>query len=72
MTGNQVVFTMFDIKTSIHMVRIASFGDWNEKPKRLGVHLNMYLSSGCDRGLLEAMTRIHIVCLVVAFSIESG
>ena len=36
MTGNQVVFAMFDIKTSIHMVRIISVGDWNEDPDWLG------------------------------------
>ena len=36
MTGNQVVFAMFNIKTSIHMVRIVSVGDWNEGPKWLG------------------------------------
>ena len=36
MTGNQVVSTMFDIKTSIHMVRLVSVGYWNEDPERLG------------------------------------
>ena len=36
MTGNQVVSTMFDVKTSIHMDRIVSVGDWNENPERLG------------------------------------
>ena len=36
MTGNQVVSTMFDVKTSIHMDRIVSFGDWNEYPEQLG------------------------------------
>ena len=36
MTGNQVVSTMFDIKTFIHMVRIVSVGDWNEDPEYLG------------------------------------
>ena len=36
MTRNQVVSTMFDVKTSIHMVRIISVGDWNEDPKWLG------------------------------------
>ena len=36
MTGNQVVSTMFDVKTSIHMVIIVSFKDWNEDPERLG------------------------------------
>ena len=37
MTSNQVVSTMFDVKTSIHMVRIISFGDWDEDPKKLGL-----------------------------------
>ena len=36
MTRNQVVSTMFDVKTFIHMVRIVSFGDHNEEPEWLG------------------------------------
>ena len=36
MTSNQVVSTIFDIKTSVCMVRIASFGNWNEDSERLG------------------------------------
>ena len=36
MTGNKVVSAMFDVKTSIHMVRIVSFGDQNEDPEWLG------------------------------------
>ena len=36
MTSNEVVCTMFDIKTSIHMDRIVSFGDWNEDHEWLG------------------------------------
>ena len=36
MTGNQVFFAMFDVKTSIHMVRIVSVGDWNEELEWLG------------------------------------
>ena len=36
MNGNQVVSTMFDVKTSIHMARIASVRDWNEDPEQLG------------------------------------
>ena len=36
MTGNQVVSSIFDIKTSIPMVRIVSFGNWNEYSKKLG------------------------------------
>ena len=63
---------MFDIETSIHMARIVSFWDWNEDPEWLDIHLNNYLSSGCNRGLFEVITWIHIVCLVVVSSIESG
>ena len=37
MTGNQVVSSMFDIKTFIHMVRIVYVGDWNEDPRLLGL-----------------------------------
>ena len=37
MTGNQVVSAMFDVKTSIHMVRIISLRDWNEDPEQLGL-----------------------------------
>ena len=36
MTGNQVSFSMFDVKTSSHMVRIILVGDWNEDPEWLG------------------------------------
>ena len=72
MTGNQVVSTMFDIKTSIHMARIVSFGDWNEDPEWLGLNLDNRLSSGCDEGLFEVMTWIHIVCLEALSSIEFG
>ena len=36
MSGNQVVSSMFDANTSIHMVRIISIGDWDEDPKWLG------------------------------------
>jgi hypothetical protein len=37
MTGNQVVSTMFDIKSSIHMARIVLFWDRDEDPG-LGAH----------------------------------
>ena len=37
MNGNQVVSTMFDDKTFIHMVKIVSVGDWNEDPDLLGL-----------------------------------
>ena len=36
MIGNQVVSTMFDVKTSTHMVRIVSIRDWDEDPGWLG------------------------------------
>ena len=36
MTRNQVVSAMFDVKTSIHMVRIVSVGDWNEDHRLIG------------------------------------
>ena len=36
MTGNQVVSATFYVKTSIHMVRIVSFGDQNEGHEWLG------------------------------------
>ena len=36
MTGNQVVSTMFDVKTSIHMVRTVSVENWNEYSNYLG------------------------------------
>ena len=70
MTGNQVVSTMFHVKTSIHMARIVSFGDWNIDSKYLGIYLDNFLSSGCDGELFEVMTWIHIICLVVVPSIE--
>ena len=37
MTGNQMVSTMFDVKTFIHMVRIVSVIDWNEYPRFIGL-----------------------------------
>ena len=37
MNGNQVVSAMFDVKTSIHMVRIVLVGDWNEDHEWLGL-----------------------------------
>jgi hypothetical protein len=37
MTGNQVVSTMFDIKTSIHMARFVQHRDWDEDPG-LSIH----------------------------------
>ena len=36
MTSNKVVSAMFEVKTSIHMVRIVSVRDWNEYPEWLG------------------------------------
>jgi hypothetical protein len=43
MTGNQVVSTMFDIKSSIHMARIIPFQDQDEDPG-LGAHSVMCFS----------------------------
>jgi hypothetical protein len=40
MTDNQVVYTMFDIKSSINMVIIILFQDRDEDP-RLGTHFVM-------------------------------
>jgi hypothetical protein len=37
MTSNQVVYTMFDIKTYIPMARFAPYRDWDEDP-RLSIH----------------------------------
>ena len=37
MTGNQVVSTMFDVKTYIHMARIVLVGDCNENLEQLGL-----------------------------------
>jgi hypothetical protein len=37
MTGNQVVSTMFDIKTYIHMARFVPDRDWDEDPG-LNIH----------------------------------
>ena len=43
MTDNQVVYTMFDIKTSIHMDRFVPHRDWEEDP-RLIVHSDIYFT----------------------------
>jgi hypothetical protein len=43
MTGNQVVSTMFDIKSSIHMARLVVYWDWDEDPG-LGTHYVMCFS----------------------------
>ena len=72
MTGNQAVADMFNIKTSIHMAKIISFGDWNEDLECLGIHLDNCVSSGCDGELYEVMKWIHIVCLVDVSSIKFG
>ena len=37
MTGIQVVSTMFNVKTFIHMARITSVRDWNEYPGQLSI-----------------------------------
>jgi hypothetical protein len=43
MTGNQVVSTMFDIKSSIHMARFVPHRDRDEDPG-LGIHSVMCFS----------------------------
>jgi hypothetical protein len=43
MTGNQVVSTMFDIKSFIHMAIFIPFRDWDEDPE-LGAHFVMCFS----------------------------
>jgi hypothetical protein len=43
MTNNQVVSTMFDIKSSIHMDRFVPHRDQDEDP-RLGAHFVMFFS----------------------------
>jgi hypothetical protein len=43
MTGNQVVSTMFDIKSSIHMDRFILHQDWDEDPG-LSIHSVIYFS----------------------------
>jgi hypothetical protein len=47
MTGNQVVSTMFDIKTSIHMARFVQHQDWDEDPG-LSIHSVKLLFPGCE------------------------
>jgi len=43
MTSNQVVFTMFDIKTSIHMDRFIPHRGWDEDPG-LSIHYVIFFS----------------------------
>jgi hypothetical protein len=43
MTGNQVVSTMFNIKTSIHMDRFVPQRDWDEDP-RMSIHSIIFFS----------------------------
>jgi hypothetical protein len=57
MTGNQVVSTMFDIKSSIHMDRIILFWDQDEDPG-LSTHLCSMLFPGCDG---DHLTDIHTI-----------
>jgi hypothetical protein len=47
MTSNQVVSTMFDIKTSIHMARFIQHRDWDEDP-RLSIHSIKLLFPGYE------------------------
>jgi hypothetical protein len=43
MIGNQVVSTMFDIKSSIHMARFVPHRDWDEDPG-LSIHSVIFFS----------------------------
>jgi hypothetical protein len=59
MIGNQVVSTMFDIKSSIHMARFIPHRDWDEDPG-LG-SLCYLLFPGCDGDHLSILIYIcHI------------
>jgi hypothetical protein len=42
MTGNQVVSTMFEIKTSIHMARFVQHRDWDEDPGLIFESVNCF------------------------------
>ena len=42
MTSNQVVSTMFDIKTSIHMARFVQNQDWDEDPGLIFHYVNFF------------------------------
>jgi hypothetical protein len=54
MISNQVVSTMFDINTSIHMARIVPFWDRDEDPGNpLGTHLCYVPHPGCDGDYLS-------------------
>ena len=57
MTDNQVVSTMFNIKSSIHMDRIIQFRDWDEDPG-LGTHFVMCFSLLIN-GLLNMKSCYH-------------
>jgi hypothetical protein len=43
MIDNQVVSTMFDIKSSIHMARFVPHQDWDEDP-RLSIHFVIFFA----------------------------
>ena len=51
MTSNQVVSTMFDIKTSIHMARFIPHWDWDEDPG-LRIHSVMCFSQAAKEIIL--------------------
>jgi hypothetical protein len=57
MTGNQVVSTMFDIKTSIHMARFIPHRDWEEDPG-LSVHSDIYFTQAAKGDHLSILIYI--------------
>jgi hypothetical protein len=59
MTGNQVVSTMFDIKTSIRMARFVPHREWDEDPG-LSIHSNIWFS--------HAMNGDHLSMLIYILS----
>jgi len=60
MTSNQVVYTIFDIKTSIHMARIVPHQSWEEDP-RLSVHFDIYFTQAVKGDHLSVLIYIYIV-----------
>jgi hypothetical protein len=59
MTDNQVVSTMFNIKTSIHMARFVPHRDWDEDPG-LSISLCLTAFSDCEGDHLSIVT--HEIC----------
>jgi hypothetical protein len=62
MTDNQVVSSMFDIKTSIHMDRFVPHQDWDEDPS-LSIHSDICFS--------QAMKGDHLSMLIYIMSHRS-